>query len=686
MTEPILVVDFGTSGTAAALVLGAQVRLVKEPASGLARWPSSACLDDEGLLVATTAERRKRSAPRNYVDGPRRGVDADAAIWLGGREVSGADVLVGFLSAIKAEGERFYGGQLARATLTVPAGYHVPDARRDQMIAIGEQAGFRDVELVTDSVCAVLDPELGPPVVDGGLVLVCDLGATWSVALTQRRGDQIVQRAQRSSNGGLELDIQLINYLRAEGRDWLEPMLAAEGDAGLRAYYELVDFVRRLKHQLSYAEEVEDHLTAFAPSLRLTRGWVEKFAETALRGVVATGQAMLAEAEAGAGPDDIAVLVVGGCTRLPFVAPSIQGGLGRMVRSPADPELAVVRGAARWSMGAPARQVAVAASTRRVEPLAWDLPPGGARLLRWLVEEGETYDAGAVLAQIATVEDRVYDLTAVHEGTLLAHRIEPGATVEGVLVAAAKPAVWLADDPPAKVQELSAEGEWFLTPDLRMLVECAEAGRSVRLRDIAGGAVVGEFRPHFNGGRPAHARVFVQPDGRLALVAWDTEGRFTVWDIESGRLQASFHDSNGPHKVLVNEAQWRLTAEGEGKVSAGRYQRVVTNVWDMRTGTKVERLTDPDWQRHRTGFASRSAADGFAAAASSPDGRLRAVAVRPAGGGTALAVHDAATDKEVFRAEHPAREGVRAAFSADGRYLLANWESATRSQVDVWEI
>ena len=41
---------------------------------------------------------------------------------------------------------------------------------------------------------------------------------------------------------------------------------------------------------------------------------------------------------------------------------------------------------------------------------------------------------------------------------------------------------------------------------------------------------------------------------------------------------------------------------------------------------------------------------------------------------------------EIFRAEHGSPEHVRAAFSADGRYLLANWESTGVSHLDVWEL
>ncbi|GAA1756908.1 Hsp70 family protein [Luedemannella helvata] len=681
MTEPILVVDFGTSGTAAALVLGNQVRLVKEPASGQARWPSSVCLDGDGFVVGTVAERRKRSLPRRYVDGPRRAVDADASIWLGDREITGSEALVAYLVAIKGDAERFYGGQVDRLTLTVPAGYQVPDPRRERLIAIGEQAGFRDVELVTDAVCAVLDPETGPAVPDGALVLVCDLGSTWCVTLARRQGDEVIPLESETSAAGRELDAQLINGLRVEGQAWLEPLLRAEGDAGLRAYYEAVDFIRRLKHQLSDSVEVEDHLTPLAPPFRLNRGWLEAVADPGLRWVVTTCRALVARA--GVSPDDIAgVILVGGAARMPAVAPLLHGALALPVRWPTEPELAVVRGAATWAMSAATRVVPAELPKWRVEPLAWEIPGGRARLLRWLVEEGEPYSAGACLAQIGTLDDRVFDLTAVHEGTLLDRRVRPGDTVEMTLVAAAsKSSVALVDDPPAKMYELWAAGTWLVSPDGRTLVECAETTGEIRFHQIADGAVTAQFRPEVDAGRPHHGRAYVSPDGRLTLAAWDNDGRFSIWDVESGRSLSRFQDGGGPHKVLVNEALWRLTAEGQGKVSAGRYQRTVTTMWDLRTGARVEKLTDPDWQRRHPGFQERSVRDGFGVKVDSPDGRLRAI-----GDSGTVTLREATTDRELFRAVEAQVRAVRTAFSADGRYLIASWDFGERSRVDVWEI
>jgi hypothetical protein len=155
--------------------------------------------------------------------------------------------------------------------------------------------------------------------------------------------------------------------------------------------------------------------------------------------------------------------------------------------------------------------------------------------------------------------------------------------------------------------------------------------------------------------------------------------------VQAGRRVATFRDTNAPLKVMVNEREWRLTAETEGGGSAGRYRRPVATIWDLATGRRVEKLAD-DWQRRLSGYQDRSEYDGFGDHAFSPDGRLHAVPVRTPAGSTGIALQEAESANEVFRAEHPPSARVRMAFTIDGQFLLSNWESDRHSQVDVWEL
>ncbi|GAA4674588.1 Hsp70 family protein [Phytohabitans rumicis] len=686
MAEPILVVDVGTSGTRVALVVGDQSGLLREPGSGALIWPSSLCVDDAGYLVGTAAERRKRAIPRRYIDGPRRAVDAQASMWLEGREITGGEALAAYLQAVCMEARQQYGAEIHRVTLTTPADYLNGDPRRDVLVAAGEAVGFADVELLSSSVAAALDPETGGGLPAGALVLVCDLGATWTVALVQVRGNHTAQLVQQTTTAGRDLDALLINDLRAEGRAWLEPLLAAPGDAGLRAYYDAIDFVRRLKHQLTDAEEVADHLTPITPPYRLTREWLTAFADPAVRGLVASCHAVVAEA--GATLADLATVVLtGGSARLPMIEPALRGALGHHVRRATDPELAVARGAARWSVGALSRAVPAERPSWRVEPVSWDVPGGRGELVRWLVAEGQPYPAGAVVARVRAPDERVFDLVAPQAGTLLAHRAAAGQPVGPVLVAAAaKSPKALAEHPPPHLHRLEVAGSWLLTPDRLRLVECDGTGRYVRVRGIADGALTAEFVPEQSTAAPLGGRVFVGPEGRLCLVAWDAEGWFSVWEVETGKLVTRFRDPSGPGKVRINEAEWRLAAEAEGKVAVGRYRRSTITIWDLRTGGRIDKISDDAWTRRHPDYSGRSKAQGFGTTIASPDGQLRAAMLESSDGSAVLLLHDIATEQEVFRAGERPNLRALAGFSADGRHLLATWESEDRSLVDVWHI
>jgi hypothetical protein len=685
MAEPILVVDVGASATRVALVVGDQSGLLREPGTGSLVWPSSVCLDDAGYLIGTAAERRKRAIPRRYIDGPRRAVDAGASMWLEGREVTGGEALGAYLTVVRGEARQQYGADVDRVTLTTPAPYVAGDPRRDVLTAACEVAGFSDVELMSSAVAVALDPETGAGLPSGALVLTCVLGASWTVALVQARGNHTAQLAEETSTAGHDLDALLINDLRSEGRAWLEPLLAAPGDAGLRAYYEAIDFVRRLKHQLADAEEVADHLTPITPPYRLTREWLAAFAEPALRALAASCHSVLAAA--GAAPADLsAVVLAGGGARLPMVEPALFGALGHPVRRSAEPELAVARGAVRWSAGALSRAVPAERPSWRVEPVAWDIPGGRGELVRWLVGEGRPYLAGAVVARVRVPDDRVFDLVAPQAGTLLAHRATAGQQVGPVLVAAAaKTPKALAGHTPPLLHRLEVAGSWLLTPDRQRLVECDGAGHYVRYRDIDDATVTGEFVPEAGEVTSVGGRVFVGPDGRLCLVAWDSESWFSVWDVDTGKLMTRFRDPGGASDVRVNEAEWRLATEVAGK-AVGRYRRSTFTIWDLRTGSRVDKVSDDAWRRRHPDYSSRSRTQGFGTTVASPDGQLRAAMLEASDGSWVLLLHDIATEQEVFRArETPGRRAL-AGFSADGRHLLANWESEGRSLVDVWHV
>ncbi|BCJ73513.1 hypothetical protein CS0771_30570 [Catellatospora sp. IY07-71] len=682
MAQHLLVVDFGTHQTTAALVAGTQVHPVPCPVTGALSRPSAVCLDGESLLVGTAAVRRRETLPRWFATGVRQALDTGEPVRLGDRQHSAEEVLAAYLHVLRLETEHRFGVPVERLALTVPAYYEPQDRRREALLAVATEAGFPDAELVGDAAAAVLDPYTHGDQPDGALVLVCDLGAAWTVSLARVHGERVEVLAHETSGSGQDFDLLLVNDLRAALHGWLTPALQAGGDTGLLARYAAGDFVRSVKHRLSESTEVVDRITPTAPPYRLDRAGLDRLAEPALRWLAASCRAVVARAGFSL-PDVTGVLLVGGASRLPAARAVLRAELGRPVRHPTEPEHAVIRGAARWAGRRTARQVPANTATWRMEPLSWDLPDGRARLVRWLVEPGGQYTAGATLAQVRTADDRVYDLTAQRDGILMERRAEPGAYLTSDTIAAmSRSAKLLGGDRAARRHRMQVAGDWLLTPDHELLVECERTGAYVRTRAIDNGAVVNEIRPRRRD-EDCQGQVFVAPGGRLALVSWTPDGHFSVWDVASGELTSSFKAAanNRPVKVLVHEGQWRLIAEADRKVHVGRYVRDVATLWDLSSGTVVEEMVGEDLFRRYAGFTDRSPHDGFAPQCDSPDGRLRAGVA-----GSAVWLHEAGTDEEVFRTDIGEASSVRTAFSADGHHLLARWQTPDTTCVDIWQV
>ncbi len=663
MAEPILAVDLGTATSAAAIVAQRRTALLRDPLTGDGAWPSAICASDTGLLTGTAAERRKRAEPGRYVDGPRRAVDAQTTIRVGARELTGTQALTAYLSAMAAEARAVYGAPIPRVVLTVPAGYAVPDARRDTLIAVGEAAGFAEVELVADAVAVALDPQTGADLPDGSLVVVADLGTTWTVALVQVHRDRPRLLARQGAPGGRDIDAALLADLRSRGRAWLEPMLAAPGDAGRRAYHEALDLVRRLKHRLSAVERAADHLTPVSPAYGLDRAELAEVCAGPVRALVAGCHGVLAAA--GATRADVAAVVpAGGGARMPLAVAALTDALGQTPRRAAEPEFAATRGAARWADRADERRLVAAVPQWRREPVAWAVPDG--RLVRWSVPAGRAVPAGTVLGEVRTADDLVHGLLAPRELALHDPLPGPGTPVGALLaVPASRGPERLRADPPPLVRRWESTEAFLLTPDRGTLV--ASDGRSVRCLPLDGPETA--FTPDGPTAAGRGGRVHLDPDGRLVLVTWDDDG-VAVWDVGTGKLAVRLPEAARPTAVYVDEEHWRLAAEAPGR-SSGRYRRPVATLWDLRTGAHLDRITDLAWRRRHPGYADRSHRDAFRPAATA--GPLHA-AVTPLGVRLTLdgvPVHD-----------EPA-PGASVAFDATGTRLLIRAAHEGRSRVDV---
>ncbi|MGW4894879.1 Hsp70 family protein [Kitasatospora sp. NPDC004240] len=432
MAEPVLVVDFGTSSSAAAVVLDRGERLVKEPSSGLLSWPSAVCAEGGRLLVGSAAEHRKRAEPSCYRSEFKRDLGERAPVVLGDRRYAVSDLVAAVLAEFRSQAQAMIGRGVDRLVVTVPASYGSVDPRREAMLLAGATAGFASVELLAEPVAAAHATVAGEQFAPGETVLVYDFGGgTFDTALVRIGAEgshTVLGHAALDDCGGRDIDALLAGRIRERGRDWLEPLLGAGGAGALRAQLELGDFVRRIKHQLTESVQVEDYLTPLGPASRVARDELDSLISPLLDRTVACCQQLLARC--GVRIKDVdSVLLVGGTTRIPAVRALLAERLRRPLRLVEDPDLAVVHGAAAWAARSADRRLSPIELPRQTRPLAWGFPAETAEIASWSMVPGTGYPAGATLGALRLPDGSLWELAADQPGTVVRQLAEPGAMV-----------------------------------------------------------------------------------------------------------------------------------------------------------------------------------------------------------------------------------------------------------------
>jgi molecular chaperone DnaK len=422
VAERVLAIDFGTCFSSAAVATAdGDARVVPEPVSSSYAWPSAVFDDGTELLVGGQAEGRKRQDPAAYRAEFKRDLGQDEPIVLGSRSYLPQDLVSAVLAKLKAAAEQLTGDQVSRAVLTVPASYARGDPRRGLMVAAAQAAGLGTVELLAEPVAAVFAPVLGAALRPGELVLVYDFGGgTFDTALVQigESRHEILGSAALDDCGGSDLDAGLVAKLTVEAEPWLAAALeAAPGDkqaARLRFQVGIGDLARGMKHQLSDTTRAEEFVIDSAPLAELSRGELETLAAPLLRQTMDCCRDLIRRL--GRTTADLsAVLLVGGTTRMPIVPSTLADDLKVPLRQTADPDLAVVRGAAVWARTQGTRTVAPLPYRPGTALLRWRLAP--AELLRWLIAPGQSYSVGTPLARVRLADGTIWDLTASLPGT-----------------------------------------------------------------------------------------------------------------------------------------------------------------------------------------------------------------------------------------------------------------------------
>jgi len=340
--DVILGIDLGTTNSLAAVMTPAGPEIIRD-AAGEALVPSVVAFGPDGSVTVGRQARAhavenplatvysvKRLMGKGLADlredlpvlsyrvvggGDGQGPDV-VRVDVGGRLVTPQELSAVILSEVRARAEKALGQKITQAVITVPA--YFDDAQRQATRDAGRIAGLQVKRIVNEPTAATL--AYGLDRAENATVAVYDLGGgTFDISVLRIAGGvcQVLATHGDTHLGGDDLDRELIGLIQREIRDRFGEDVAFP-PATRQA---LRSFAEAAKIRLSQAEEatVEVDLGGGRSFRRvISRGEFEALSARWIDRTI--GHCRTALGDAGLTPEAIdRVIMVGGCTRIPYV-------------------------------------------------------------------------------------------------------------------------------------------------------------------------------------------------------------------------------------------------------------------------------------------------------------------------------------------------------------------------------
>jgi molecular chaperone DnaK len=367
LNERIVGIDLGTTNSLVAFMQG-ETPVVIPGEDGLNLVPSVVALDENGQIIVGSAARKylietperavysiKRLMGRGVEDVQdelnlfpfRLAEDLQAGevlrIKLGSKTYTPPEISAFILRQLKRNAERYFGGPVTKAVITVPAYFN--DAQRQATKDAGRIAGLEVLRLVNEPTAASLAYGLDKK--KNGVVAVYDLGGgTFDISILKLHDGifEVIATNGDTHLGGDDIDNLLITIALDDIR----------GDMGLdlRRSGEGVQTIRKAVIEAKIALSAQ-HSTKLDVELsggkryqrEITRAQFEQLIQPILDRTV--GPSKQAMKDAGLKPEQIDEgVLVGGSTRIPKVRELVQTLFQRAPHTDLNPDEVVALGAA----------------------------------------------------------------------------------------------------------------------------------------------------------------------------------------------------------------------------------------------------------------------------------------------------------------------------------------------------
>ena len=365
--DRIVGIDLGTTNSLVAFMQG-DTPVVIPGADGLNLLPSVVSLDENDQIIVGSAARKylidtperavysiKRLMGRGVEDVQeelklfpfRLADDLEAGevlrIKLGDRTYTPPEISALILRQLKRNAERYFGGPVTKAVITVPAYFN--DAQRQATKDAGRIAGLEVLRLVNEPTAASLAYGLDKK--KDGIVAVYDLGGgTFDISILKLHEGifEVIATNGDTHLGGDDIDNLLIRIALDDIRGELGVDLGSSGEAVQTLRQAIIDTKIALSAQASARLDVE-----LPGGRRYQREIARKQFEELIQPILDRTLAPCRQAlkDARLEPDGIdEVVLVGGSTRIPKVRALVEELFRRTPHTDLNPDEVVALGAA----------------------------------------------------------------------------------------------------------------------------------------------------------------------------------------------------------------------------------------------------------------------------------------------------------------------------------------------------
>jgi molecular chaperone DnaK len=374
-------VDLGTAFTAVASAAGprAQAEMVSLGMRSVV-VPSVVFASGSGrLLSGEAAARGALDEPRRSAREFKRRLGDPTPLILGDTPYSPARLMAAVLGDVVAAATQAHGEPPATVVLSRPAVWG--PYRREQFEGVPRLAGLTDVHMVAEPVAAAAQYVASRPLREGALLAVYDLGGgTFDATVLRSQGggaEVLGDPAGVEWLGGSDFDEAILHYVDGE-LDGTISGLDPRDDESAAMLLRIREECVLAKEALSFDERVTVpvFLKGEHHKIPLTRARFEQMIRPMIDSTIESLVRTIRSAGID-GADLDAVLLVGGSSRIPLVAGTVEAALGRPTVVNAHPKHLVALGAARLAARIGAGGAPGGGTTAEPEP-----PPGRSRRRR----------------------------------------------------------------------------------------------------------------------------------------------------------------------------------------------------------------------------------------------------------------------------------------------------------------